>query len=234
MRRALLLVLGFAALGEPHRSGAQEVPAASVQIVNATSVPEISLSIDGRNDYPNFPQGRMTAGAALERLKATYAAKDRQTGARGKPVELPHDSRHGQTIVILGDFSTVAPPGRLPQPGDKAEETYPPNLLFKVYSHEVPASEQPLRLRIINGMPGQSLLFVAGHKPRVLLPGEDFALFNQPAVAQYTAKANGHDLQILMRQEEHPRNALLVFFLKEGKPAFMRAFEGTSEKPADE
>ena len=210
---------------------AQTLPATtSVQIVNATSVPAIALRINDRIAYENFPQGLKTADSPASLLKAVYEAEDRQTGSRATSAKITYEPGTNQSLVILGDFSTDTPPGVLRHPGRALtgeDKQYPPNVLFQVFSHA--ATEAPVRLRIINGMPGKSLTFVAGRREIVVKPGEFAVLAGQPATARYLAKVDGENISLLMRQEGLIRNAMIVFFLKSGRPAFMRAFENNAD-----
>ena len=89
-----------------------------------------------------------------------------------------------------------------------------------------------MRLRIINGVPGKNLTFVSGNHELVIKSGDCGFLENQPATAQYTAHVDGENIPLLMRQEGLIRNAIIVFFLKDGKPSFMRAFENNAESRA--
>jgi hypothetical protein len=202
----------------------------SVQIVNATSVPAIALRINDRIAYENFPQGLKTADSPASLLKAVYEAEDRQTGSRATSAKIAYEPGTNQSLVILGDFSTDTPPGVLRHPGralTAEEKQYPPNVLFQVFSHA--ATEAPVRLRIINGIPGKSLTFVAGRREIVVKPGEFAVLAGQPAIARYLAKVDSESISLLMRQEGLIRNAMIVFFLKSGRPAFMRAFENNAD-----
>jgi hypothetical protein len=202
----------------------------SVQIINATSVPAIALRINDRIAYENFPQGLKTADSPSSLLNAVYVAEDRQTGSRATSAEITYEPGTNQSLVILGDFSTDTPPGALRRPGRALtgeEKQYPPNILFQVFSHA--ATEAPLRLRIINGMPGKSLTFVAGRQEIAVKPGEFGVLDRQPAIARYLAKVDGENIPLLMRQEGLIRNAMIIFFLKSGRPAFMRAFENNAD-----
>jgi hypothetical protein len=203
---------------------------ASVQIVNATSVPAIALKINDRLTYETFPQGIRSADAPTTALKATYEAEDKQTGHRAKSAEITYKPGTNQSLVILGDFSTDTPPGTLRRPRQALalnSEQYPPSILFHVFSHA--AREAPVRLRIINGMPGKSLTFVAGSRKMLIEPGSFAVLDGQPAVAEYHAETDGEEISVLMRQEGLVRNAMIIFFLKNGRPAFMRAFENNAD-----
>lgn len=218
-------------LGLNLHAQAQTLPATTrVQILNATCVPIIALKINDRVAYDAFPQGKKTADGPVPLLEAIYEAEDKQTGAQAKSEKITYEPNAYQSLVILGDFSTDTAPGELKQPGQalRAEERqYSPNVLFQVYSHA--ATKAPVRLRVINGMPGKSLIFVAGSNEIIVKPGECAVLESQLATTQYMAKVDGESIPLLMRQEGLIRNAIVVFFLKSGKPAFMRAFENNAE-----
>lgn len=226
-----LRLAAIAVLALDSQAVAQILPATtSVQIVNATCVPAIALRINDRIAYENFPQGLKTADSPASLLKAVYEAEDRQTGSRATSAKITYEPGTNQSLVILGDFSTDTPPGVLRHPGralTAEEKQYPPNVLFQVFSHA--ATEAPVRLRIINGMPGKSLTFVAGRREIVVKPGEFAVLTGQPATARYLAKVDGESISLFMRQEGLIRNAMIVFFLKSGRPAFVRAFENNAD-----
>lgn len=220
----LVLALNSWSHGEPPPA------TASVQIVNAASVPSIALRINDRLVYENFPQGLKSADSPTGALIATYEAEDKQTGHRARSAEITYKPGTNQSLVILGDFSTDTPPGALRHPGRALSgnsEHYPPSILFHVFSHA--AKEAPVRLRIINGMPGKSLTFGAGRQEIVVEPGGFAVLDGQLAIAQYQAKIDGKEISVLMRQEGLVRNAMIIFFLRNGRPAFMRAFENNAD-----
>src|SRR4029077_18993014 len=194
-----LRLAAIAVLALDSQAVAQTLPATtSVQIVNATCVPAIALKINDRIAYENFPQGLKTADSPASLLKAVYEAEDRQTGSRATSAKVAYEPGTNQSLVILGDFSTDTPPGVLRHPGralTAEEKQYPPNVLFQVFSHA--ATEAPVRVRIINGMPGKSLTFVAGRREIVVKPGEFVVLTGQPATARYLAKVDGENISLL-------------------------------------
>lgn len=211
-------------------------PQTSVQIVNATSVESISLSLNGKLDYPSFKQGRHTADAPTTRVKVRYTAENKKTGASADSREIEYTPGANQTLVILGDFSTNVPPDNLPQAGpppEKPEKPFSPNVLFRVYAHNKVGLPEFVRLRVVNGMPGKTLTFTAPGSSReadqkfTLNPGEEKEIVGQAPVTEYLAVVDGVSLPILMRQEGGSvRNAMLIFFLQEdGQPGFKRAFE---------
>jgi hypothetical protein len=229
-----LFLITFGELSAQLAAQAEEAPAmASVQIINATSVPVLSLRINETLAYDTFSQGKRSGDAAVPLLEATYEAEDRQSGTKAKSERITYAPGAYQSLVIVGDFSRASAPGVLRQPDSVLtgeEAGYPPNVLFQVYPHT--SSKAPVRLRIINGMPGKHLTFVNGKNEVAIKPGECAVLASQPATAQYTALVDGERIPLLMRQEGLIRNAIIVFFLKEGEPTFMRAFENNAESKA--
>ena len=210
---------------------AQATPAmTSVQIVNATSVPVLALKVNDTLTYDTFPQGKRSGDAPVPLLEAVYEAEDKRSGSKAKSDKITYELGMYQSLVILGDFSTTSPP-RIPRQPDSAlnseDGKHPPNVLFQVYPHT--PSKAPVRLRIINGVPGKSLTFASNNHELVIKPGDCGILENQPATAQYTGHIDGENIPLLIRQEGLIRNAIIVFFLRDGKPSFMRAFENNAE-----
>jgi hypothetical protein len=226
LRIAAVIILMLTSRAHPQPAQATT----SVQIVNATSVPVIALKINENVAYEAFAQGLKSADAPIVLQKAVYEAEDKQTGSRTRSEKITFEPGTYQSLVILGDFSRRTPPGMLRQPGEALtakHNEYAPNVLFQLFSHA--ATKAPVRLRVINGMPGKSLTFVADSQEIVVKPGDCAILESQPAIAQYGAKVDGENIPLLMRQEGLIRNAMVVFFLKSGKPAFVRAFENNAE-----
>jgi hypothetical protein len=205
----------------------------SVQIVNATSVPLLSLKINDTLAYDTFRQGTRSGDAAVPLLEAVYEAEDKRSGSKAKSDKITYQPGAYQSLVILGDFSATSPRTFLRQPASALGREHgkpSPNVLFQVYPHT--PSKVPVRLRIINGMPAKNLTFVNGKNEVVIRPGECAILESQPATAQYTAHVDGESISLLMRQEGLIRNAIIAFFLKDGKPTFIRAFENNAESKA--
>ena len=205
----------------------------SVQIVNATSVPVLSLKINDILAYDTFPQGTRSGDAVVPLLEAVYEAEDKRSGSKAKSDEITYEPGAYQSLVILGDFSTTSSRTLLRQPASalgRENGKHPPNVLFQVCPHT--PSKAPVRLRIINGMPARSLTFASSKSEVIVRPGECAVLESQPATAQYTARVGGESIPLLMRQEGLVRNAIIVFFMKDGKPSFMRAFENNAESKA--
>ena len=213
---------------------AQKMPeTTSVQIVNATSVPVISLKVNDSLAYGTFPQGKRSGDAPVRLLEVVYEAEDKRSGSKAKSDQITYQPGAYQSLVILGDFSTTSPRRILRQPENvlsSDDGKHLPNVLFQVYPHT--SSKAPVRLRIVNGMPGKRLTFAHGKSEVVVRPGDCAVLESQPATARYTAHVDGESIPLLMRQEGLIRNAIIVFFLKDEKPSFIRAFENNAEAEA--
>jgi hypothetical protein len=209
------------------------VPKTSVQIVNATSVPRIGLRVNGDEKYPDFPQGLYTADAPIPVLKAKYVATEKSSG-RSAERDWSFEPNRNQSLVILGDFSVDQPPDKLPQvqaPPPKPDGTpYPPNVQMRVYSHEE-HPENGIKYRIINGMPRKVMkLSLQGKFLAELQPGDEFSLTQQAPLVDYSVEVDSKVIAVRMRQEGLVRNAMIIFFLQEdGTPAFLRAFENTTQ-----
>ncbi len=215
-------------------------PSTSVQIVNATSVPSISLEVNGRLDYPNFPQGEFTSDAPTEGLTYKYKATNKSDGTIASPTPITYRNMENQTLLLLGDFSKDAVEGILPQPfaqenSEEKSKKNPPNLILRVYSHQEGKSKPPVRIRIINGMPKKmlSLKLPTLNSKIDLYPGDEKEFVGQPLVELYNFEVEGKIFPVLMRQDANPLNANIVFYLRKEEPAFMRFFESTSRPPND-
>lgn len=204
-------------------------PSTSIQIVNATSVPRIALAVNGRDDYPEFGQGLYTADAPVPTLKVKYRATDLNSGAVVETEEFQFLPGKNQSVVLLGDFSPTAPLGQItPIDPVAGSEKFPPSFVARVFSHDVEKGQEPVRVRVINGMPGKRLVFRVKETDHVLEPGEVKTFSGQPSVIQYLAKVGEEFVPVFLRQDDSIRNVMVIFFLQEGRPTFMRAFENVS------
>lgn len=205
---------------------------AYVQIVNATSVPEISLTINDKLFYPQLKQGEWTGDCPWPDLSIRASASDLSTGAKSDSDPIRFQPSKHQTLVIMGDFSKGVPPGTLRQPSVAevaSDKEYPPNILFRVYSHEMGPGDRKLRFRFINGMPGTTVtLKSASVQPIKILPAGEFVLNEQPKPAFYEAEAMGKIIKIPLMHPENI-NQTVVFYLKAGEPVFCTFTEPTTK-----
>ena len=100
---------------------------------------------------------------------------------------------------------------------------------FKVYMHKKPGPDGMVRLRVINGMPGKKLTFAAGSDSREILPGESTEFTGQQVFSAYKTHVDDQQISVSTRQSGTLRNIMIVFYLKDDKPAFLRAFENTAQ-----
>lgn len=196
---------------------------ARVQIVNATCVPAIALQVNGTDTYPVFPQGQQTADGPTDSIQSKYQATDLASGEICASKTFHHSTKTGQTVVILGDFTTPSQPAQqTARRSSSANDTR--NATFLHLSHA--SAGKPIRLRVINGIPERTLVFSdAEGNPWSVPPLQMRTLSGQPATYEYAFTMDGHKIPVFIRQDTTPRNAMIIFFLKEGKPAFMRVFE---------
>lgn len=213
-------------------------PTTSIQIVNATSVPSISLEVNGRLDYPDFPQGEFTSDAPTQGLNYRYKVSNKSDGVIVAPPPVTFKNSENQTLLLIGDFSKEAEEGKMPQPKrqtviEQPSKPLPPNLLLRVYSHQDGLKKKSVRIRIINGMP-RKVLNLTSPKKTILYPGDELELEGEPPVQMYFFQVDhGSNIPILMRQDSTPLNANIIFYLKNNEPAFMRFFESTNRPPAE-
>lgn len=216
---AILLAFG---LGQASlRAQASAVESGSLKIVNTTSVPAISLSIDEANDYPDFPQGKATGLFPISPSSVKYTAVNLANGARAESSSVQYTTGT-QTLIIVGDFSTDCPPGELPSGATTAppEKPYPPNVLFKVFPNSEPPKGNTIRVQVYNAMPRTTLEFSGKSAQRQsIAPGQISVLIGQPRPAFYQAAANGETLNLTLMQTD-VENQIVVFFLRNGKPAY--------------
>ena len=211
-------------------------PEVRITIVNATSVPAISLAASGVNlaaSYPQFPQGEWTANEALKTSEIHYLIRSMK-GAIIADRTINYKPLSSQFLLLTGDLSTLGPADKPPQlglPFFQGVQAWPPNLQFHLYPYTL-ACADPCHYRIVNGMPGKSLLLrsvATGNKPMqqlaFLTPGGSVLLVKQPSCIEWEAEIEGRIYPVSIRQEGAPGNCLIPFFLRDGKPEFIRVFE---------
>lgn len=229
-----------------HHANALPTPAPSpevkIQIVNATSVPAIALNDKGTNlpiAYPNFPQGTWTGNEPISTNCVSYLVST-TNGALIASHTQKFPIVSSQILLLTGDLSTIGPADSLPQIGlPPPPEALPwtPNLQFHLYPN-TPVTNAPsgtpslCRYRVVNGMPSKLLIIRAvsdGTKPgrqlALLAPGNNALFIKQPSNLHWDAEIDGVIYPLTIEQEDDHRNCLIPFFLKNGKPSFIRVFE---------
>lgn len=224
--------------GHPRRPAATPTPSPQVRItvVNATCIPTLSLDIAGTTpavDYPIFPQGEWTANEPLQTAELRYVARSTNgilladRTIRFKPVS-------SQILLLTGDLSTNGPSDKLPQIGEMTQtdtRKSSPNLQFHLYPTDTSCMD-PCRYRVVNAMPSRLLLLrtvaSAGKPSRqiaLLPPGNSVQLTHQPASVEWEAVIEDQVHLLAIRQGDNPRNCLIAYFLRDGKPDVIRVFE---------
>lgn len=217
-------------------------PSTSIQVVNATSVPSISLEVNGQLIFPDFPQGKGSGNPFVEELNYRYKATNKANGVSVNSQPIIFKNLENQTLLLIGDFSDEAEEGTLPQPKPpltlegKSTKSNPPSLIFRTYFHQAALEKPPLQIRIINGMPRKILKMQLPNSPNTLdlLPGEEKELVGQPPVHKYFFEVDGKMISVLMNQDSNPVNANIVFYLKDNEPAFKRFAESTRRPAPDD
>jgi hypothetical protein len=211
-------------------------PQVKITVVNATCVPSIALSVSGTNlpaSYPVFPQGEWTANAAVTNPEIHYVARLPEGPAIADRI-IRFAPQSSQFLLLTGDLSRKGPSEKLPQLAPLAAQAphpWPPNFQFHVYPVEL-VTRDPCHYRVVNAMPGKTLTLrtrARNGKPSRLLgllaPGNSLLLTGQPSCVDWIAEIDGKPLQLLISQEGAVGNCLIPFFLRDGKPDFVRVFE---------
>jgi hypothetical protein len=217
-------------------------PSTSIQVVNATSVPSISLEINGRLIFPDFPQGKVSGSPFVQGLNYRYKATNKADGVSVNSQAITFKNLENQTLLLIGDFSDAAEEGTLPQPKppfpleEESTISNPPSLIYRTYFHQAALEKSPLQIRIINGMPRKILKLHLPNSPNTLdfLPGEEKELVGQPPVHKYFFEVDGKTIPVIMLQDSNPVNANIVFYLENNEPAFKRFFESTRRPEPDD
>lgn len=219
-------------------------PRVRITIVNATCVPAISLSATGSRDplvrnnpeslsYPLFRQGTWTSDEPFQSTAFRYVART----TNGMPVAdrtIRFKPLSSQTLLLTGDLSRSGPADKLPQlnaPQSQPIQPWAPNFQFHLYPEEVGCPD-PCHYRIVNAMPSKILVLktvAEGIKPArqlgILAPGNSLLLTKQPPCVEWTAEIDGQSYPVSILQEGAAANCLIPFFLREGRPSFVRIFE---------
>ena len=216
---------------EPHPS-----PEVRITLVNATSVPNLSVSTTGTNQpvaYPLFPQATWTGNTPVKTTEIHYLVRNES----GKTIMdrivkfLPVSS---QILLMTGDLSTEWPSEKPPQlgfPPQQGATPWPHNLQLHTYPCE-PVTKEGCHYRVVNGMPSKTLVIRGaddgkrpGRQLALLAPGDSTLFIRQPADVAWEAEIDGLLYPLPIRQEGTARNCLLSFFLQGNRPVCIRVFE---------
>jgi hypothetical protein len=244
--QAALLPLGAESSQEQHRPLAHPrhqghatplpTPRVKITIVNATCIPAISLSTSGTSlpvAYPRFPQGEWTANEPLRTTEIHYLARTMEgTPIAEKSIRFRPIS--SQVLLLTGDLSRSGPADKLPQVADNQLQVsvkWPPNFQFHLYPVDF-VCKDPCHYRVVNAMPSKTLVLKTlpeKNRPSrqlcLLAPGNSLLLTGQPPCVEWIAEIDGKAHPLSIMQEGAAANCLIPFFLRDGKPTFVRVFE---------
>jgi hypothetical protein len=192
--------------------------AQEVYLVNAASVPEIFVSIDGQPFYPHFPQGLYTAGSATHTEKVSYKIQDPPGGAnRTLTASFAPHSR--QAAVIYGDFSPLTEPR-------SKRKTSTPNIKLFPLDFALAKNESRLRYRVVNLLPEKTLRLTVGSDPVEIPFEQSFAISGQKSLATLTVRIGETSIPVLIHQRRILRNCDVIFYPDaNGEIRFIRFFE---------
>jgi len=211
-------------------------PQIRVCIINATSVAKISLSVSGTNEppaYPDFPQGTWTGNAPLGTNSFHYLVRT-DSGIPVADRVITFKQQSSQLLLITGDLSTTGPSDKPPavvfNPTPN-QLSWPPNIQFHTFESSNGAVD-PSHYRIFNGMPSKILTLRSksnGKFPSrqiaLLAPGDSVLFVHQPSDVEWEAEIESVNYPLSIRQTGTPQNCIIPFFLREGRPDFIRVFE---------
>jgi hypothetical protein len=217
-------------------AGPSPTPRVKITIVNATCVPAISLSTSGTNHpvaYPRFPQGEWTANEPIQTTEIHYLARTLE-GAPLAEKSIRFGPISAQVLLLTGDLSRSGPADKLPQVADNPVQIsvkWPPNFQFHLYPVEF-VCKDPCHYRVVNAMPSKTLVLKTlpeKNRPSrqlgLLAPGNSLLLTGQPPCIEWIAEIDGKAHPLSIMQEGAAANCLIPFFLRDGKPTFVRVFE---------
>ena len=193
---------------------------ASLRIVNATSVPEISISINGQVAYPQFAQGMYTGNSEVADSTLEISVRDLKSNAETPPYKLKITPGIYQTLVITGNFSvTSSSEDRSVSAGQKKEPI--PNVAFHLLNHEYTDGGGGLRFRFLNGIASDDVIVNSkGNSLLTVKPGQIGVLNNQPRPAKYVIDVAQQKIPLTLVQSAN-ENQTVVFYLKDGKPLYV-------------
>lgn len=222
-----------------HHAHAPPTPTATPQVkitvVNATSAPSVAFSVSGTNlplAYANFPQGQWTANAPVTNTEIHYLARFSEGPVIADRI-IRFAPQSSQFLLLTGDLTRKGPPDKLPQLTPPAWEAHPwpPNFQFHVYPFEL-VTKDPCHYRVVNAMPAKTLTLrtkAGDRQPSrilgLLAPGNSILLTGQPSRVDWIAEIDGEIRPLTINQGGAARNCLIPFFLRDGKPDFVRVFE---------
>lgn len=202
------------------QSPEKKSPWTYLRIVNATSVPAISLSVNERMLYPQFRQGEKTSPGTFDYLSGTVEVKNLADGTAASE-KFKFEPEAAQSLIILGDFKMPETPAPETS-GPKATGKKRPNVTFLVVSHELAGDEKPYRYRIVNGLIGESLTCsVRGEEDVIAAPGGTATFAGKGLVCTIQVKTEKDEMPLRIHQEMPYHNVTCVFYRKQDGLAYV-------------
>jgi hypothetical protein len=199
-------------------------PTASVQLINASSVPWISLRLNQNEAYPVFRQGQRTSPGHIEKLRMQYLARDPATGRTGQ-TNFVFSPAQFYSVVMIGNFSTNAPPSLRPAPA-----RIPPDFTYLLLDHERTPGQSPCRVTLVNGLPKTDIAVLGEPQiPEPLAPRQIAHLHGKPPECKIRFRIDGKTGELWIGQSPPHRNSIIAFYLQNGRPKYKIVFETTAD-----
>jgi len=195
-----------------------------MEIVNGSSIPAISLMIEGMGEHENVPQGARISGGAFPLTKWTLRARPRGSDDKRLVEEKTFQSKIGSssTAVVIGDFVLA-----------KENEGEKPELHASILylSNEFRGQKKPNRLTIVNGIP-EKRIEVAGDgiSPKSIETMNLFEWNSLPVAIKPTVKVDGVSLKLPVEFLPPISAVVIVIYLQDGKPSFVAAPQSTLQR----
>ncbi|HEY5744777.1 MAG TPA: hypothetical protein VIU12_01765, partial [Chryseolinea sp.] len=219
---ALGAIIASIAVGFCEDSVVPENPAgeSSVEMLNATSVPSISLAIAGLGEHPVFPQGAKIAGGAFPLTNWKLLARPKNATSELGEVESEFKAQPGSssTAVIIGDFLVEKEEGKKPKT----------RAAIVVLPGEFVSPDKPNRLILINGIPDKAIeINLDNGASDVVDSLAEKRWSGLPHSVSVAAKVEGVIMKVPIEFVDPTRSAVVAFYLKDGKPAFVASAQLT-------
>jgi hypothetical protein len=155
----LVMLACFSCIAQELKPSATPAPASSVQLINASSIPSITLDIIDFHKYENLPQGAKISGGHFPFTTWKLRAQQTDTSDEKAFIEknIQKSPNTSSTAVIIGNFEW-----KFDEDGKKK------NLQAAILNidHELGLEDAPNSLTIINGLVDKIL--------RVSINSDDF------------------------------------------------------------
>jgi hypothetical protein len=225
LRRAALILMLLPGGGSMAQEAGQEEspggraadkPFAYVQILNGISPPGVTLSINGRPNYPGIgPGARISSFGLPEQEWKIEVTKDGSDATKEFTLKFPREGFY--TLVLTGDFAELSPvedSAGMPKPDYRVEVSLLANK---------PPANAAVDVRIVNGTLEGVLQLLRDKRDQCAAgPGETATAPNQPAELFMEAVHDGSTIPLYIAQEPPVSNLTIVFY-KNGRATAFRA-----------